>query len=362
MPKDKENLELLERLEKLEKKLKKHKRKTNRRNKRKHHGRSRSHHRRSRDSSRDTSRSRESSRSSSRDVSSRCNSRDRSRSPVGGRLSLPDKPIELSESPAEEIQSSVSVDNSANLVSMSEHDILEIFGKRMYGDRQLAPGVIPDLAVRLEEIIEQGIPEDSLSVLLAKHTPPENCPRFEPPVLNKLIKVIMPENIVVRDDKILKRQIKISSSLSAIAGAIAILLNDKHFPQWKNLMESLTDASKLLADLQHDESIIRRNLMIANVDESMRDTLQSTKSDEFLFGKDLEETVKSTKSMQSTGKDLKKKEPLKPKNWKAPPRTQQKRFVQSGGSSKTKTAKKSQHQQRRQQRSGRDTKKTTHRR
>lgn len=241
---------------------------------------------------------------------------------------------------------------------------MDIFGKRIYGDRQFAPEIIPDLAIRWEEIIQKGIPDESLKELLLKHTPPKNCPRFEPPALNKLIKVIMPDAIVARDDKIVKRQQKITSALSAVAKATVKLLREKNIPEWKEIMESLIDASKLLADLQHDESVIRRNLLIGNVDASMRDTLQSMTSDEFLFGKDLEENVKSTKSMQSTGKDLKKKEISKSKNWKAPPRIQQKDYAQTGGSSKTSRKNQQHHRQRQQQqRSGKykTSKKSTHR-
>lgn len=102
-------------------------------------------------------------------------------------------------------------------------------------------------------------------------------------------------------------------------------------------MEKLGDTSKLIADLQHDETVIRRNLLISNVNGKMKDTLALAPIDEYLLGKNLEEAVKSAKALQDAGKELKK--PMKitpaakvPKNGKNPPRSyHQDRNIATGG-------------------------------
>lgn len=71
-------------------------------------------------------------------------------------------------------------------------------------------------------------------------------------------------------------------------------------------MDGLSDLSKIVAYLHHDESVIRRNLLISNVNGSMKETLLTTSIYNFLFGKDLQEVVKTTKLIQSTGRDLKR--------------------------------------------------------
>ncbi|XP_059615632.1 uncharacterized protein LOC132261098 [Phlebotomus argentipes] len=320
-----EKLDLREQLKCFKRKLKKLKRQA--KEKRKKRGRSRSpgrrersRHRSSPDSSR---RSSVSSRDSSRESSSeqpRYRPRDRSRSPIASTSQLRKKSSSISERRSVELTSSseseaksatpspsktgsVSPEGSvrpedqkdtADHVTEAEQEILNILGENLYGNRQLAPDVIPNLAMRFEEIVEKGLPEESVKELLLQLTPPKNCLRFEPPVLNQLVKIIMHDAIVARDDKIVKRQQKITSALSAVTRVIVALLKEKALPGWSELMTLLAGAGKLLSDLQHDESVIRRNLVIANVDVSMRDAFQSTTTDEFLFGKDLEETVKTT--------------------------------------------------------------------
>ena len=160
----------------------------------------------------------------------------------------------------------------------------------------------------MNEILLKGSPEDVLKALIVKFSLPENCNLFGAPKLNELINFV-PNSIILRDQRIIKRQEKISASLSAIAGAISWVMKTKSTPGWKETLETLSDASKIIADLQPEESVIRRNLILSNVDDSMKETLLATQIGEFLFGQDLEEKVKAAKALQSTAKDLKK--PLK---------------------------------------------------
>ena len=67
----------------------------------------------------------------------------------------------------------------------------------------------------------------------------------------------------------------------------------------------LSDLSSLLTDLLYDESKIRRSLIIANINISLRGALSSTLTGEFLFEKNLNEILKSAKPMKSLSKHLK---------------------------------------------------------
>ncbi|GAB0090872.1 hypothetical protein DMENIID0001_056410 [Sergentomyia squamirostris] len=219
-------------------------------------------------------------------------------------------------------------------------DILNVLGKRLYEDRASAPEVHADLAIRWNEILEKGIPSEFIHDILKKYPPPKNCALFEPPKLNPVVKAIMSEQVVARDDRIALRQGKISAALSAISNALTTVFATKNIPEWKTLAENLSDASKIMTDLQHDETVIRRTLILANVDASMRETLKESKIDEYLFGHGLEDSVKNVKALQVTSRDLKKTPGRATKNFRAPQRLQQrnqKKFSASG-------AKKQQHQ------------------
>lgn len=64
------------------------------------------------------------------------------------------------------------------------------------------------------------------------------------------------------------------------------------------------DASSLLADLQHDESVIQRSLILANINPTLKETLTNTDIEEFLFSEKLDEVLKSAKALVTATKDL----------------------------------------------------------
>lgn len=60
-----------------------------------------------------------------------------------------------------------------------------------------------------------------------------------------------------------------------------------------------------MADLQHKEYSIRRSLILKNINASMKETLNATSVDEWLFGEKLEEKVKAAKTLETSSKSLK---------------------------------------------------------
>ena len=71
------------------------------------------------------------------------------------------------------------------------------------------------------------------------------------------------------------------------------------------MLNRLGDIGSLLADLQHDESCIRRNLVLAVIPTpSIKKTLGDTEVSESLFGNNLDEAFKSAKVMAATTEEL----------------------------------------------------------
>lgn len=248
----------------------------------------------------------------------------RSRSRHSESSSEAEEPMIDAQSPQADTEN---VENQSQEAQLCVNDL---FGERLYQDTAWAPNVNSEIAVRWEEILLKGIPEENLKTFLKDNPPPENCPRLVAPKINEILKGILPDTAISRDSQIVIRQEKISASIAAIARVLTGIIDDSSISNKKTFIESLLTASKLLSDLHHDESMIRRNLILSNVDKNMQSTLQSTVIDEFLFGMNLEETVKSAKAMQTTGKDL-KKGPEKSKNWKRPSRASWKSYGKSDG-------------------------------
>ncbi|GAB0086055.1 hypothetical protein DMENIID0001_000380 [Sergentomyia squamirostris] len=268
---------VLERMEKLEERIRRYKTKYKR------HGRSqdrcsseRSVYSRYRSRSRAEYRSRSRIRDREESTSTRSTTRERSAEMIRARDCSPT----LAEPgrPSDAIQGQQVAENVQNpdpnmtdtlpvekVLSGSQDENENIFGEKLYQEESWSADINAELAVRLEEIVMKGIPDDFLKDLIKKYPLPKNCQRFAAPRLNEVIKAVMPESLTVRDDKIIKRQSKIAAALSGMSQVIMRLVTEKSTSDWKNLKDNLLDAAKILADLHHDESNIRRNLVLANL-------------------------------------------------------------------------------------------------
>ena len=122
--------------------------------------------------------------------------------------------------------------------------------------------------------------------------------------MNLEIKAAVDSTIQKRDERIIEKQEKISASLAGISKTIELVLNSNP-PEKKQLLEPLNGVMRLLADLQHDETLIRRSLILKNIVAPVRDMLKDRPFDNWLFAKDLSEQLKAAKAVQQSSKDLK---------------------------------------------------------
>ena len=158
--------------------------------------------------------------------------------------------------------------------------------------------------------------------MIEKFPPTKNCTVIEPPQLNSGIIDAIDDTVKMRDDRIAKKQQKITACLSACGLLLDLELAKKE--ESNKTLPILSDIVSLLADLQYGESVIRKSIIIANVNPSLRTSLMSTSIDEFLFGENLDEAIKSAQALETTAKKLKNSSRPQgyraPKNFKAPPR------------------------------------------
>ncbi|XP_072758918.1 uncharacterized protein [Anoplolepis gracilipes] len=241
------------------------------------------------------------------------------------------------EAPSEIQKTDIPSQEEGTIVEDLNLEILEAIGKRVAEDRVLAPAIPKSIAVRLEDILKKGLPKKEREKLLKEHVPPKNCVLIDPPKLNEEIKVSIGETSTKRDDRIMIKQKKITACLALLGGVIVDVINNKQDEKLSlsqiTLVKKLSEAARLLADLQRNEILTRRSLILAAISSSQKDTLEEAKADEWLFGQKLGETLKAAKSIERSGKELKAKlkNTKRPKNSKVPPRRQPFKARMSGG-------------------------------
>lgn len=151
--------------------------------------------------------------------------------------------------------------------------------------------------------------------------------------MNPEVAATMNDVALKRDKFAAQTQNLTGSAMLALGLAITTLLeaNGEEGIDKNQLLEYLCDAGKLFADSHHQEAMTRKSFILPGMEKNIKDVLEKSRPDKFIFGENLPEKIKSTKSIEKIASDLKpktvfKKAPLKPANqlnWKSPHRRYQ---------------------------------------
>lgn len=219
-------------------------------------------------------------------------------------------------------------------------EILKAIGCRYLQDRQLSDPINDQMALRWEDIVKQGLPQEDREKIAKKYATPKNCIFMDAPKLNLDVKNSLAPSICKRDERIVEKQQKLASALSAVGLISNELL--KYKPVNLKFLETASDLGSLITDVQHDEINIRKTLILANLNNAFKETLKDTTADAFLFGKDLEERVKARELIERSSKKLRPTPKSttfnNPKNLKTPARTRKPRPMTSSSGYKPTTS------------------------
>ncbi|KAL7286936.1 hypothetical protein TKK_0018878 [Trichogramma kaykai] len=192
-----------------------------------------------------------------------------------------------------------------------------LIGKHIHEDRKLAPALHSQFAEAWKEIIEKRLPDEKSEEISKKYDMPKNCTFSDPPRLNPEIKAALGPQATSRDDRIAAKQKKINTCLANVSKMITYIISEKKDKKNVILVNCINDLIMLLADLNRNESMIRKNIIMAKISPTLKETLSETKCGEFLFGEKLDEVLKSKKALDESVKAFKnphKSSTDKPKN------------------------------------------------
>ncbi|CAB0044291.1 unnamed protein product [Trichogramma brassicae] len=185
-----------------------------------------------------------------------------------------------------------------------DDDVLQVIGKRLTADKSSAAAIPNEICVRLQEINETGLPEDERKQLMEKYPQASNCRFLEAPKLNLEIKTILQSAIINRDNRIMLKQGKVAVCLAALTSLLT-KLSKKEKVDSIFMIQSISDACRILVDLQRDESLTRKSLILPQLNTTVKAILdKETNITEFLFGNELEEKLRSAKTREKSTKEL----------------------------------------------------------
>ncbi|KAI8423704.1 hypothetical protein MSG28_012736 [Choristoneura fumiferana] len=195
------------------------------------------------------------------------------------------------------------IDDAQKTVQDLEQDILDILGDDPSTGNPYGENLHKDIASRWQNILVNGLNKDNRITLQKLYLPAENCPYMTAPKLNAEIKAALTEVNNKKDIYSQSRQNQLTSCLAAIGKVLNIALaKNQNIPQ--DIIKPLSDAGRLLCDYHHKESLSRRYATMNSLSKETKDVLKNTKIDEFLFGSDLAEKLKTSKAISKSGLEM----------------------------------------------------------
>ncbi|XP_063635037.1 uncharacterized protein LOC134805721 [Cydia splendana] len=199
-----------------------------------------------------------------------------------------------------------SVDNAEQTTNVEpelDPNILSILGDDPQNENTFGEKLHKDVSTRWQHLLINGLQKEVKSEIIKLYPVPENCSSLKAPKLNLEIKAALTEMNLKKDNFSENKQNQLSSGIAALGKALTVAFSSN--PSSQDLIKYLSDAGRLLCDYHYRESQSRRYSIINTLNKQTRDTIRDTKLDEYLFGSDLADHLKSSKAIEKSGLELK---------------------------------------------------------
>ncbi|CAH1099418.1 unnamed protein product [Psylliodes chrysocephalus] len=223
-------------------------------------------------------------------------------------------PVRGSAGPAEHNQVSRNAEvNQEGILTIHNDEklddsILECLGDDPQAITAKAADLHSEVIKRWSYILTNGMEKEDLAELLKKYPSPNNFPNIEAPELNLEISRAITPMSQKRDKYQIQAQTQLQAGITAIGVTINSILKENN--EFGNtLIRGLTDASKILVNLQRNLSLSRRYAIVGQLNKSVRQLALESQIDSKLFGADFSEKRKVLKDLERSSIDLKRGTP-----------------------------------------------------
>lgn len=202
-------------------------------------------------------------------------------------------------------------------------EFLQAIGAREPEERVFGPPLHDSLKLGWKILLEEGLTDAERLALIKEYPPPENGQFLDTPKMNPEVECALAESCKLRDKRLQKRQSGLFASMTGIGAVLSKLLQAQE-PDLLPIIKLVGDAGRLVLDSAREETYIRRNLALSNLNSTLRSVLQTTTPGEFLFGDQLPDAIRAKKQLEQSAAELKLEKTQAarqpPKNVSAPPR------------------------------------------
>lgn len=198
-------------------------------------------------------------------------------------------------------------------------DILSALGEVTEDTPTFGEKIHDNLSKLWLPILRKGIEKEAKDKLMKQYQIPENCTLLQAPKLNPEIAATISDVTRNKDKRVESAQQQLGLGITALNKGLSLLLEND--TDRVKAIKFLSDSSRLLCDLHHVETDVRKKFMTPGLDKSFLNLIQDVDRDDTLFGQKLSEKIKASKVIEKQGLQIKKLAPAKTPASSAQPST-----------------------------------------
>ncbi|KAL4711689.1 hypothetical protein ACJJTC_003456 [Scirpophaga incertulas] len=185
-----------------------------------------------------------------------------------------------------------------------DNSILSALGEPCTSKDQHGTNIHEEIVNTFKNILTDGLLKQRKEEILETMLIPGNCKLLHAPKLNIEIVGALSNPSKSRDNLLEERQKEIGLAIAGISQVINTM-SRKEFDKL-SLIKMLTDITRILSNLHHQYTEIRRKLVKPFFDKNLMEGLKNNKRGEFLYS-DLDQSVKSFSALKRSSNMLKTK-------------------------------------------------------
>lgn len=202
-----------------------------------------------------------------------------------------------------------SEDKEATPLPDLDPDILSALGEVSEDVPKFGEKIHDNLARLWLPILRKGIEKEAKEKLMKQYQIPENCTLLQAPKLNPEIAATISDTTRTKDKRVESAQQQLGLGITALNKGLSLLLENG--AERVKAIKFLSDSSRLLCDLHHVETDVRKKFMTPGLDKAFLNLIQDVDRDETLFGQTLSDKIKASKAIEKQGLQIKKPAPVK---------------------------------------------------
>ncbi|RVE53055.1 hypothetical protein evm_002353 [Chilo suppressalis] len=214
-------------------------------------------------------------------------------------------------------------------------DILDALGDAATKDEVLGPPISEEIAKRWGKVIIDGMTKEAKEAAVKKILIPENFLVLKVSQLNIEISAVLSGSIKYRDKLLQRNQNQLGLGIAGFSNLASSLIKEDIVKV--EILQKLSEINQLFLNLHYESTKHRRKLITSSLDKKFSMMISDVKRDDFLFGVNLGEKIKATKTAERSGLQIKRPVIATPTtsrqqgNWRGPPRSQQNKATRPGG-------------------------------